>query len=69
MSNNEESYGAVVATLLVEWLLLTPETRSSKPVTGNILFRINFQLYRKDENKHKEARIGHISKHGRKVTY
>ena len=46
----------MVVGQLVERLLPTPEVCSSNPVTGEILMNIVFrQLYRKDENKEKEA--------------
>ena len=44
---------------LVEQLLLTPEVRGLNPVIGEILMNIVYcQLYRKDENKEKEAGNG-----------
>ena len=45
---------------LVERSLLTPEARGSNPVIGKLLYGtfVNYQLYRKDENKEKEARNG-----------
>ena len=54
---------AVVVTQLVEQSLPTPEVRGSNPVIGeNYLNIVYCQLYRKDENKEKEAGIGHLKK-------
>ena len=49
----------MVVAQLVEQLLLTPEVRGLNPVIGEILMNIVYcQLYRKDENKEKEAGNG-----------
>ena len=49
----------LVVAQLVEWLLPIHEVRGSNPVTGKKLFILNICLlstvYRKDQNKEKEA--------------
>ena len=46
-----------MAAQLVEWLLPTPEIRSSNPNICKVLFT-NCKFNRKDENKEKEAGNG-----------
>ena len=46
---------AVVVAQWVEWLLLIPEIFSSNPTVGKISILINYQMYRKENLKEKEA--------------
>ena len=46
---------AVVVAQWVERLLLTPEILSSNPTIGKISILINYQMYRKENLKEKEA--------------
>ena len=51
-------YWEVVVAQLVEWSLQKPEVRGLNPVIGKIW--MYYQMYRKDENKVKEAGNGPI---------
>ena len=44
----------VIVAQLLEWLLLTPEFGSSKPVVGKIIF---YQLYWKERNKENDGPV------------